>query len=324
MILYSLIKYHIINKACLYLSFMSENHRYLIKEINELKKEKNAVILVHNYQKPEIYDVADFLGDSLELAKSAVGLKGIERIIFCGVDFMAESAAILNPDKKVYLPAINACCPMAGMVDSEQLEELQLQHPNAATVCYINTSAEVKALSDICCTSSNAVRIVESLSEEEIIFVPDKNLATYVSSQVPGKSIIPWEGYCYVHQRFNLSEVSLAKKLHPESEIIAHPECPLEVIDFSDHVCSTSGMIDYAKSSSANSFIILTEIGMTERLKIEVPNKEFLTPMKICTQMKRNSLELIRDSLLEERYRITVPEDIAVKARLSLERMLTA
>jgi len=295
----------------------------VIDEINSLKKEKNAVILVHNYQRPEIYEVADFIGDSLELARSATKLSGIDKIIFCGVDFMAESAAILNPDKKVYLPSINARCPMAAMVDHYNLKKLQEKHPNAATVCYINTSAEVKALSDICCTSSNAIKIVQSLPHDEIIFVPDRNLANYVAIQVPNKRIIPWDGYCYVHQRFDAEEVKLAKKLNPQSKVIAHPECPLEVINESDYVCSTSQMIEYARKDDSNSFIVLTEIGMTERLKREVPNKEFLTTPRTCTQMKKNTLELIRDSLLKEKYLITVPEDIAEKARISLERMLS-
>jgi quinolinate synthase len=280
------------------------------------------VILVHNYQKPEIYEVADFIGDSLELARAASMLKGVKRIIFCGVDFMAESAAILNPDKEVFLPAREARCPMAAMIDAKSLQRLQSLFPKATTVCYINTSAEVKAASDICCTSSNAVKIVKSIENDEIIFVPDKNLASYVASQIPEKKIIPWEGYCYVHQRFTPKEVKQAKENYPDAVVIAHPECIPEVIELADHVCSTSQMISYVRKSKANTFIILTEIGMVERLKKEFPEKTFLTPVKTCIQMKKNSLELVRDSLLLKQHKIVVPEKVRQRARMALEKML--
>lgn len=294
----------------------------LLQEIVNLKKENKAVILVHNYQKPEIYEVADFIGDSLELARAASMLKGVKRIIFCGVDFMAESAAILNPDKEVFLPAREARCPMAAMIDAKSLRGLQSLFPKATTVCYINTSAEVKAASDICCTSSNAVKIVKSIENDEIIFVPDKNLASYVASQIPEKKIIPWEGYCYVHQRFTPKEVKRAKENYPDAVVIAHPECIPEVIELADHVCSTSQMISYARKSKANTFIILTEIGMVERLKREFPEKTFLTPVKTCIQMKKNSLELVRDSLLLKQHKIVVPEKVRQRARMALEKML--
>lgn len=294
----------------------------LLQEIVNLKKENKAVILVHNYQKPEIYEVADFIGDSLELARAASMLKGVKRIIFCGVDFMAESAAILNPDKEVFLPAREARCPMAAMIDAESLQRLQSLFPKATTVCYINTSAEVKAASDICCTSSNAVKIVKSIENDEIIFVPDKNLASYVASQIPEKKIIPWEGYCYVHQRFTPKEVKRAKENYPDAVVIAHPECIPEVIELADHVCSTSQMISYVRKSKANTFIILTEIGMVERLKKEFPEKTFLTPVKTCIQMKKNSLELVRDSLLLKQHKIVVPEKVRQRARMALEKML--
>jgi quinolinate synthase len=294
----------------------------LIAEINRLKKKSEAIILVHNYQRPEIYEVADFVGDSFELAKKASSLKNVKRIVFCGVDFMAESTAILNPDKEVYLPAQGARCPMAAMVDVASLNKLQAQFPKAVTVCYVNTNAEIKALSDVCCTSSNAVKIVKSLPRKEIIFVPDKNLALYVASQVPEKRIIPLEGYCYVHQQFTARDVREAKQNYPHAKIIAHPECVLDVIKLADAVCSTSQMIDYAEKSEAGEFIVLTEVGMTERLKKEVSNKIFLTPPRICLHMKKNSLELIRDSLLFKQYLITVPDKVAEKARAALERML--
>lgn len=293
----------------------------LVREILELKKEKNAVILVHNYQLPEIYEVADFIGDSLELSQKAAKTKS-EIIVFCGVDFMAESAAILNPDKEVLLPALQAKCPMAAMVDAQGLEELKSKYPEAATVCYINTSAEVKAISDICCTSSNAVKVVNSLSQKQIIFVPDKNLAHYVSLQT-NKEIIPWEGYCYVHHRFSAKKVKEAKKEWPETEIIAHPECPPEVIKAADYVCSTSQMIKRASVSEARKFIVLTEMGLLYRLKKEIPEKDFYSlPARVCIQMKKNRLELVRDSLILGRYKITVPEAIRVKAKRALDKML--
>ena len=294
----------------------------LIEEITRLKRENEAVILVHNYQRPEIYQVADFIGDSLELARKASTLQTAKRIIFCGVDFMAESAAILNSDKEVYLPARDARCPMAAMVDVEGLRELQARFPEAATVCYVNTGAEIKAISDVCCTSSNAVRVVESLPQEEIIFVPDRNLALNVARQLPEKRIIAWKGFCYVHQRFAVPEVRQAKESYSDAEVIAHPECVPEVVELADCVCSTSQMIDYARKSKARTFIVLTEVGMTERLTKEVPTKTFLTPIKTCIQMKRNSLELIRDSLLLRQHRVVVPQEISRKAKTALEKML--
>jgi quinolinate synthase len=301
----------------------SSDQDKLIEEITRLKEENEAVILVHNYQRPEIYQVADFIGDSLGLARKASTLQSAKRIIFCGVDFMAESAAILNPDKEVYLPARDARCPMAAMVDVEGLKELQARFPEAATVCYVNTGAEIKAISDVCCTSSNAVRVVESLPQDEIIFVPDRNLALNVASQLPEKRIIPWNGFCYVHQRFSVPEVRQAKESYPDAAVIAHPECVPEVAAMADYVCSTSQMIGYAQKSQARVFIVLTEVGMTERLTKQVPAKTFLTPIKTCIQMKRNSLELIRDSLLLRQHRVVVPEEISQKARTALEKMLT-
>ncbi|MCK5685640.1 quinolinate synthase NadA [bacterium] len=294
----------------------------LIKEIQKLKKEKKAIVLVHNYQEPDIYEIADFLGDSLELARKCLSCEDAERIIFCGVDFMAESAVIINPEKKVYLPALEANCPMADMVDVEGLLELQKKHPGSATVCYVNSTAKIKAISDICCTSANAVRIVKSLDEKEIIFVPDRNLGLYVASEVKDKTIIPWDGYCYVHQKFKKEEVIKSRENHPDAEIIVHPECPPEVRELADHICSTSQMITAAKESLAEKFIVFTEIGMLHRLQLECPDKKFLSPAKICLQMKKNSLELVRDSLLKDQHLVTVPEDIAVKAKRALQRML--
>ena len=301
---------------------IKSDQNILIEEINTLKKEKNTAILVHNYQRPEIYKVADILGDSFELARKATLLKDTKNIVFCGVDFMAEAAVILNPEKNVYLPAKDACCPMAAMVDAGELQELQARYPQAATVCYINTYAEVKALSDICCTSANAIKIVKSLAQQEIIFIPDGNLGLYVASKLPEKKIIPWEGHCYVHQRFTAEEVRQALKNYPEAEIIVHPECTPEVIQLADHICSTSQMMDCAQKSNANTFIVFTEVGMIERLKLVLPNKTFLTPVKTCTQMKQNTLELIRDCILYKRNKIEVPQEISSKAKFALDRML--
>ncbi len=293
----------------------------LIGEIQKLKKKKKAVILVHNYQLPEIYEVADFIGDSLELSRKAAETTA-KIIVFCGVDFMAESAKILNPDKMVLLPVLEAKCPMAGQVSIEKLRELQKRHPDAATVCYINTTAETKAVCDICCTSANAIKIVNSLPNKKIIFVPDKNLAEYVKLYTD-KKIISWPGFCYVHHQFRAQEVKEAKKLLPKAEVIAHPECPLEVIKLANYVCSTSQMLKCAKESRAKEFIVLTEVGMLERLKREVPEKKFYSaPAKICIQQKKNRLKAVYNSLFLERYKINLPEEIRIKAKKALTKML--
>lgn len=226
-------------------NMQTDTNQHLINEINRLKKEKGAIILVHNYQRPEIYKVADFMGDSYGLSIEASKAKA-RMIIFCGVHFMAESASILNPGKKVILPAIDAGCPMADMVKAEDLRELKKKHPDAVVVCYINTSAEIKAESDIVCTSNNAVKIVNSFPHKRIIFVPDKNLADYAAGYTDNE-IIPWDGFCYVHTKFSPEELAKSKKLRKDAKVIAHPECPTEVRALADHICSTSGMIEYAK-----------------------------------------------------------------------------
>lgn len=293
----------------------------LIREIQRLKKKKKAVILVHNYQLPEIYKVADFIGDSLELSQAAAKTKA-KIIVFCGVDFMAESAKILNLDKMVLLPVLQAKCPMAGQVKIERLRELQKKHRGAATVCYINTSAETKAICDICCTSANAIKVVNSLPHKKIIFVPDKNLANYISRHTD-KEIIAWPGFCYVHHQFHAREVKEAKKVFPKAEVLAHPECPLEVIDLADYVCSTSQMLKRAKESQAKEFIILTEMGMLERLRQELPDKKFYTPSaKVCIQMKKNRLESVRSALVLERHKISLSEKISLEAKKTLDRMI--
>lgn len=294
----------------------------LISKINRLKEKKNAIILVHNYQRPEIYSIADFIGDSYGLSKKASETDA-DFIVFCGVNFMAESAYVLNPEKVVLIPTKFAKCPMAGMVDVYDLRKLREQHPDAAIVSYVNTTADVKAESDICCTSANAVKIVNSLQHKEIIFVPDANLAKYVSRH-SDKRIIPWDGWCYVHTKFTAAGIKEAKKLHPDGKVIAHPECIPNVIDLADEVCSTTGMVEYVKKSQDKKFIIATEVGIIERLKIEAPEKMCFQapPGGTCIQMKKNNLQLVLDALEKERYKVTVPEDIRIRAKEALDRML--
>lgn len=293
----------------------------LIEEINKLKKEKNAVILVHNYQRPEIYKIADYIGDSYGLSVKASQTKA-DIIVFCGVHFMAESAYILNPEKKVLFPAKDAGCPMADMITAEDLKALRKKYPDAAIVSYMNTTAAVKAESDVICTSSNAVKIVNSLPNKRIIFVPDKNLASYVAEHTD-KEIIPWDGFCYVHDKFSHEELAKAKKVLKKAKVVAHPECRKEFRALSDHICSTSSMIGYAKNSEAKEFIIGTEIGMLEMLKQEVPEKKFYTSQKsTCVNMKKNTLELVLESLKNEKPVVTVPEDVRLKAKKALDKML--
>ena len=292
----------------------------LIEKINQLKKEKNAVILVHNYQRPEIYGIADFLGDSLELAKKAAQTNA-KIIVFCGVDFMAESAKILNPDKMVLHPDRLAICPMASMVTKEQVLEAKKKYPKAAVVSYINTTAEVKAVSDICCTSANSIKIVNSLKEDEVIFTPDKNLAIYTQTKTL-KKIIPVEGYCYVHDKIAAESVKKAKENYPNAKIMVHPECIMDVIKLADAVCSTSQMIAYAKESPAKEFIAVTECGMVNRLKREMPDKIFYALGGTCIQMKKITLQKVYDCLLNEKNKVELDKDIMDKARKALQRML--
>ena len=295
----------------------------LVQEIKELRKKRNAVILAHNYQRDEIQEIADYHGDSLGLARAAVKTKA-DVIIFCGVQFMAESAAILNPDKKVLLPAKEAGCPLADMITAEKLRGKKKEFPDAAVVCYVNSSAEVKAESDISCTSSNAIEVVRSLGEKRIIFVPDKNLGRFVQSQVPEKEVLLWEGFCPTHIRLTEEDVKNAKELHPNAEFIAHPECNPEVLKMADHICSTGGMFKYAKSSKAKDFIVGTESGMLYGLRKENTDKKFCIPTThlICANMKLTTLGWVANSLKNLVYEVKVPEDIARKAKKTLERML--
>ena len=287
-----------------------------------LKEERDAIILAHNYQIDAVQEIADIVGDSLELARAAASLEQAT-IVFCGVDFMAETAAILSPAKTVLLPAADASCPMADMVTAGELALLREQYPDAAVVAYVNTSAEVKAASDICCTSANAVKVVESLSETQVIFVPDRNLARY-AARFTTKEILPWDGYCIVHDRFTESHVKSARALHPEAEVLVHPECRPEVIDAADHVFSTSGIIRHTCESPSTDFIIGTEIGILHRLSRTCPEKHCypLSSRAICVNMKRTDLSKVYRALDRMEPQIRVPAQIAVPARRAIDRML--
>jgi quinolinate synthase len=294
----------------------------LITEILQLKKERNAIILAHNYQVPAVQDIADLTGDSLELSRTAATMEG-DVIVFCGVDFMAETAAILSPQKTVLLPAADACCPMAEMITAGELRLLKSRYPGAAVVCYVNTTAEVKAESDICCTSSNAVNVVNSLQEDQVIFVPDRNLARY-AARFTKKEILPWDGFCIVHDQITPEQVEAARERYPEAKVVVHPECRPEVIDRSDHVASTSGMIRYVCTSPGTSFIIGTEVGILHRIKKECPAKNCypLSESAVCRNMKKTDLTKVRDALRTLRPRVTVPEATARQAHRAIERML--
>jgi len=295
---------------------------FIHDEIFRLKEDRHAIILAHNYQPAEVQDIADLIGDSLELSRAAATMDG-DIIVFCGVDFMAETAAIISPEKTVLLPAPEACCPMADMITADELKLLKSRHPEAAVVCYVNTTAEVKAESDICCTSSNAVKVVNSLKEERILFVPDRNLGLY-TQRFTKKEILPWEGFCSVHNQITPEDVRKAHNLHPGAIILVHPECRPEVIDLADHVASTSGIIRQVCNSSEKEFIIGTEVGILHRLIRECPTKQCypLSPSAICRNMKKTDLNKIRNALITLQPRITVPEEIAHRARCAIERML--
>src|SRR6266480_4064116 len=288
----------------------------LVREINALKRTRHAVILAHNYQRPELFQVADFVGDSLELAREATRVDA-ETIVFCGVHFMAETAKILNPTRRVLLPDLRAGCSLADSVTAEDLAarkaELRAVHPDLAVVGYVNTTAEVKAECDACCTSSNAVRIVEALPSQHILFVPDQNLANYVQSQTR-KSIIAWDGNCYVHHQITPEQIAAVRKALPQVCVLAHPECRADVLALADAVLSTSGMVRYAKESPAREFLIVTECGLSE--------KKFYKSCKLCQYMKMITLEGTRDALRALAPEITIPEDVRVRAAAALERML--
>jgi quinolinate synthase len=291
--------------------------------INKLKKEKDAIIIAHNYQNEEVQGIADFVGDSFALSKIA---KEIDNnvIVFCGVHFMAETAKILSPQKKVLLPVKDAGCPMADMVTAKDIKELRIKNPNAAVVCYVNTSAAVKAESDIACTSSNAVSVVKSLNNKEIIFVPDENLGTYIAKQVPEKKIIIYNGYCATHKIVTQEDVVKARKAVSDAELLVHPECRPEVSEMADFVGSTSQIIDYAENSDNKKFIIGTEQGVLFWLKNRNPDKKFyiLSPKMICPNMKKTNLRDIESALENMSYEITLDNEVIERASHSLNRML--
>jgi quinolinate synthase len=295
----------------------------LARRIQELKARRKAVILAHNYQIGEVQDIADFTGDSLGLSIQA-SKTDAEVIVFCGVMFMAETAAILSPDKTVLLPDKHAGCPMADMINAEQLKTLKAEHPGALVVCYVNSSAEVKAESDYCCTSSNAVELVNTLPDDkQIIFVPDKNLGRHVEIKT-GRKMILWQGYCPTHVWITAEDVTRVKNAHPGAVLIAHPECSDDVKAMADELLSTGQMLKFAKNSPASKFIVATEHGILHTLRKENPGKEFFPASQraVCPNMKRITLEKILWSLEDMRHRITVAPDMAQRARLALQRMI--
>ncbi len=325
---------------------MPPNNLKLVEKIIKLKEKRNAIILAHNYQRDEVQEIADFTGDSLELSRTASEIK-CDVIVFAGVNFMAESASILNPDKTVLLTEKNAGCPMADMihVDTPRIErksfpgfknpppfifpayytlrDIQAKYPDAPVVSYVNTTADIKAESFICCTSANIIKVIESLPDEIIISVPDRNLSAWAQKHTK-KKIISWDGFCHVHERVTVDDISRARKEHPKALIMAHPECRLDVLEMADCVTSTSGMLRYAKSSSEKEFVVGTEIGLMYRLRKENPDKTFYPLRKdmICPNMKMTTLQSVYRALSENTFVVKVPEYIRIPAQKALDRML--
>ena len=295
-------------------------HAPYIYEINKLKKKKNAIILAHNYQTPEIYHgISDFSADSLALAVKAAETKA-DIIIMCGVHFMAETAKLMNPKKKVLLPDMRAGCSLSSSVTGDDVRKLKKKYPGVPVVSYVNTSAEVKAETDVCCTSANAVKIVNSLGVNKVIFLPDDYLAKYVASQTDVE-IISWKGTCEVHEKFNDEEINEIRKNNPDIKIIAHPECPPDVIKASDFAGSTSGMIKYVKDNQPKKVMMVTECSMSDNIQIDNPNVEFIRPCNLCPHMKRITLPKILDCLKNESNEILISNETIEKAKKSVERM---
>lgn len=295
----------------------------ILESIKQLKKARKAVILAHNYQPGEVQDIADFTGDSLGLSRQAAETDA-EIIVFCGVHFMAETAAILSPKKIVLIPDKYAGCPMADMITGEQLRQLKQQHPGALVVCYVNSSAEVKSESDYCCTSANTVELFNALpTDRQIIFVPDKYLGQFVADRT-GRKIVLWPGYCPTHVVITEQDIKNAKLEYPGAVVMAHPECTEQVRQEADEILSTGGMLKHAKQNNAKQFIVATEVGIIHTLKKQNPDKEFIAAAEraICPNMKRITLEKIAWSLEDMQYRIAVPDDIRAKAKKALDRML--
>lgn len=295
----------------------------IIEEIQKLKEEKNAVILAHYYVEPEIQEIADYIGDSFYLSKVAVGLKE-QTIVFCGVSFMGESAKVLNPGKTVLMPDADADCPMAHMAAPETIEKMRSKYEDLAVVCYINSTAELKKYSDVCVTSANAVGIVKALPNKYIFFIPDRNLAHYVASQVPEKTFVYNEGYCPTHEKMQTREIEKAKELHPAAEVLSHPECPKAVLDMSDYIGSTTGIINYAAKSEAEEFIICTEKGVCYQLMKDNPGKRFYftETEPVCPDMKKITLEKILHVLKTGDNEVQVDAELREASRKPLERML--
>lgn len=299
---------------------MNDNQE-IIAEIKNLKEKLSATILAHNYQLPEIQDIADFVGDSLELARQAQKTSS-QIIVLCGVYFMAETAKILNPNRTVLIPDPLSGCPLADSIDPAQLSQLIKTYPGRPVVAYVNTSARVKAMSSICCTSANAPKVVKALPDDEIIFIPDCNLAYFVSQQTNKKIIFP-KGFCITHVKLTLEEVLKVKELHPKAIFLAHPECPPEIQKIADVIASTSQMLRYAQNSPAKEFIIATEMGLLHRLQKQNPDKKFYlaSPSLLCPNMKKNNLKKLLASLKNLTYEIKIPEDIRQKAYQAIEKM---
>jgi len=295
----------------------------LIKRIENLKNERGAVILAHNYQCGEVQDLADFAGDSLGLSIKAAETDA-DVIVFCGVQFMAETAAILSPEKTVLLPEKSAGCPMADMIDAEQLRGLKQDHPGAMVVCYVNSTAEVKAESDYCCTSANAVEVVNSLpADERIIFVPDRNLGQFVAERT-GRDLVLWPGYCTTHVVITADDIASARAQHPDAIVMAHPECTTPVREVADELLSTGQMLKFAARSTVKEFIVATEIGIIHALKKQNPQADFFgaTQRAICPNMKKITLDKVIGSLEDMQHKITVPDDIRIRAKKALDRMV--
>jgi quinolinate synthase len=296
----------------------------LLDRVRALKAERKAVLLAHNYQRPEIFEVADAVGDSLGLSRQAVALPG-DVIVFAGVHFMAETAKILNPGKTVLLPNMAAGCSLADTVTAPALEAkaaaLRRNYPDLAVVTYVNSTADVKAVSDVCCTSANAVEVVNSLPNRVILFVPDRNLAAYVAGKTD-KTVIPWDGDCHVHEQITPDGVAQMKALHPDAVVLIHPECRADVLKLADEVLSTEGMIRFARASAAPAFVVVTECGLSDRLTIELPEKTFYRACQLCRFMKANTLEDVATSLERLQFEITVPESVRVRAARAVTRML--
>ena len=292
-------------------------------EINRLKKEKNAVILAHYYVNPEVQDIADYIGDSFYLSKVAVELTE-QTIVFCGVSFMGESAKVLNPGKTVLMPDASADCAMAHMADTDTIRKMREQYEDLAVVCYINSTAELKEHSDVCVTSANAVKIVRAIPNKNIFFIPDRNLAHFVAEQVPEKNFVYNEGYCPVHEKMSVAEIRKAKKMHPEAEVLSHPECPKAVLELSDYIGSTTGIIDYAGKSGSREFIICTENGVRHKLENEYPEKKFYftETEPVCEDMKIITLEKILHVLKTGENEVRVSDERRENSRKPLERML--